>query len=164
MSRTTMMMIALLILGGIQSFYHYTQMPETVATHFNAQGEADDFMSRTANLYFNLGLLLLFAILFSGISWLVGALPASWINMPNKDYWLAPERRDVTQHYLRREMIRLGNATILLLLAINYLAYKANQASPPQLSHAVWVIMILYIAYMIIWTVGFYRKFNAVPR
>ena len=50
------------------------------------------------------------AALFIGIPRLLKSTPASLINLPNKSYWLAPERREETMDRLASSFEALGMA------------------------------------------------------
>jgi uncharacterized membrane protein len=62
------------------------QLPPQVASHFDARGVPDSWMSRESHLLLmglmGLGLPLLFVGVFYGVRY----LPASLINLPHRDY------------------------------------------------------------------------------
>src|SRR5690606_3467074 len=85
-----------------------SQLPATVASHFGAGGDADGFMPRAAYL---------------GVMCVAGAaLPAiiviaqqrimrKWpqrVNLPNREYWLAPQRREATVQAITRHLMLFG--------------------------------------------------------
>ena len=109
-------------------------LPPRVATHFNASGHADGWMSRTSILKFTLGFgfgLPAFLVTLFG---LLRYLPNSMINIPDRDYWLAPERRDATYAMVWHHSFWLGSLTVALMAGLHYRIPRANAVSPPGIS------------------------------
>jgi uncharacterized membrane protein len=50
--KVTLAVIGLVFLSFILSIYFYPQVPEQMATHWNSQGEVDDYMSKLWGLFF----------------------------------------------------------------------------------------------------------------
>ena len=136
-------------------------LPDPVAAHFNAAGNANGWMPRSHYLIFMTVLVLIFIILFEGMRRILHRLPAWMVNIPNKDYWLAPERKEETYDFYRAMMDRIGIATMLFLSVITVLAYVANLAKPPalDLGQYVWVLVI-FISYVLIETFYSYYRFR----
>jgi len=109
-------------------------LPPVVASHFAAGGNADGFMSR--NVY--LGVMLFVAVavpalLALGHS-LVRLVPPHLVNLPNRDYWLSPERTPETLAFLRKHGIYFSAATAVFLCFVYWLVVRANELQPPRLS------------------------------
>jgi hypothetical protein len=90
-------------------------------------------------------------------------MPKSMINLPNKDYWLAPERRARTARTIQGFLVGFGNAMMFFLLIVFREAMRASLLSTPQLSNRVWVMLVGLGGFMIYWTVRFMRAFR-LPR
>ena len=67
MRKSTVIALALIILSFAVSMYVYPQIPEKVASHWNAQGQPDGYMKRDVGLFLmptiGFGLLLLFLLI-----------------------------------------------------------------------------------------------------
>lgn len=67
MEKSRIIIIGIIILSFLVGFHFYPQMPERVASHWNAQGEVDGYMSKDWGLFFMplllLGLFLLFLLI-----------------------------------------------------------------------------------------------------
>ena len=111
----------LVLLSVIQTFYYYPQLPDRVATHFDLKGQANGWAGKSSQLYFSLGLTLFLSLVFFGLNWIMPKFPDSMVNLPHKEYWLAPERRDQSYRTLTHYMIWFGAATMLLLSVIQQL-------------------------------------------
>ena len=70
MRKSELIIIAIILLSFAVGIYYYPQMPDRIASHWNAQGQVDGYMSKFWGLFLmpiiSLGLLLLF-ILIPGI-------------------------------------------------------------------------------------------------
>jgi uncharacterized membrane protein len=147
--------ILLIALALLQAAHYAPLLPDPVASRFDSAGQPNDWMSRRAFVTLNLVMFLGMAALFLGLPPLLRKIPNEWINMPRKDYWLAPERRDATLDTIARWMEWLGAATLALLLGITQLTIEANLSGGQQLDNTAWVITAIYIVVMGAWVIGF---------
>jgi hypothetical protein len=67
--------------------------PETMAAHFNIQGSPDRFVPKAEFFQFQVQTLLVVILVSLPFQFLFLVLPPGLINMPNREYWLASERR-----------------------------------------------------------------------
>jgi uncharacterized membrane protein len=81
-------------LGAVQYFYYAPRLPEIVASHFGKAGTVNGWETRTLFFSLELGSILLATIISFGVPRSIEALPISMINLPHKEFWLSPERRD----------------------------------------------------------------------
>ena len=80
-------------LGVAQALYFRAELPARVASHFDGAGRPNGWMARDGFVLFQCGLVLTLGALFGIGGRLLKVTPNGWINLPNKNYWLAPERR-----------------------------------------------------------------------
>lgn len=104
MRTSRLAILLLLVLAFLQYAYFAPLLPERVASHFDAAGQADGWSSKTAFFVFNLAFVAGMALLFLGLTAWQGRIPSAWINLPHKDYWLAPERRAATLETIQRQV------------------------------------------------------------
>lgn len=83
-------------------------------------------MSRGAYLRFTITLLVGLPLLIAILSSITSILPASFINLPNREYWLTPERQADTLSYLRKHSYRLGIALAIFVCFVHWLVIRAN--------------------------------------
>jgi ABC-type Fe3+ transport system permease subunit len=110
------------------------QLPERVATHFDLRGEPDSWMSRSTHVGLMVATGIGFPGLLVGLCALAGVLPAKLVNIPRRDYWLAPERRVETARWLVRHSIWMGCLAVVFITGIQYLIVEANRRAPARLS------------------------------
>lgn len=155
-------------LAVLQIVHYYPLMPESMASHFDGAGRPNGFQSRTA--FFALTAIMLVTVVgtFVGLASLLRVLPTSWLNLPHRDFWLAPERRESTVGVIGQQMEWFGVATLLLLLLVVQSAIEANLAPEPRLdSDSMWLFLGLYFLYVAVWLVRFLRYFrlpSSTPR
>ena len=153
--------ILLLVVGSILISATVDQLPPQLASHFGANGVASGWMNRHAYLLFTLALgigLPLVVVLGMGV--LPRLMPGS-INLPNRDHWLAPARREATLSYLGAHACLLGCLLVAFIVAIHFLLIEANAAQPPQLPLRPFVLlMAAFLAGMAVWAVTLTRHFR----
>ena len=112
-------------------------LPDPVATHFSGSGRANGWTSRAGYVAL-MGTLTLVVPL---VAWLSLAwLPRRWprlLNLPHRDYWFAPERRDATLDRLGRFGLALGFAALALMVSVHAGVVDANGRVPPAAGGAI---------------------------
>ena len=88
--------------------------------------------------------------------------PGARINLPNRDYWLAPERRDQTIAYLRTLLARFSAALVVFLCYVHWLVVRANEVQPAHLSNsAMFAGLGAFVVFALIWTRLLLRRFRS---
>jgi uncharacterized membrane protein len=140
------------------------QLPERVATHFGASGEANGWMTRDGHVRFLL--LMGFAVpaFLVGVFALVRRLGGRGLNIPHKDYWLAPEREEETFAFIQRQGFWMAALFIGFFAAIQRSIVVANSHSPATLTakDAAWSLGPFVVA-MFIWIACFIGRFFRKP-
>ena len=161
MNKTRLLFACAIIIAIMEAIYFYPRIPDRMAIHFNATGTADGWGPKlqffeTFGLIFNM-----IALLFWGLPLLLRRVPDSMINLPNKDYWLAPERKQQTLDRIVNQLLGFGAMTLLLLDAVFYLCLRANLADKPALSADwMWGLLIVFITINIFWIIAMLRSFR----
>jgi hypothetical protein len=81
------------------------------------------------------------------------------INIPRRDYWLAPERRDETARTLMRYGLLMVGLNALFFLAIHLMVVAANESQPVRLSNDVWWLLAAFLATTGVFLFKLYRRF-----
>jgi len=83
------------------------------------------------------------------------------INLPNKEYWLAPERRDATFAFFRRSFAWYGCVLLLMLVLTMGLAIQANFTAPPRMpAGPILSIIVAFVLFNVAWVIGLLRHFS----
>lgn len=160
-----MLRLAVLV-AGAAAFVGLTSLslPDVVASHFAADGTANGSMSRGAYVGVMLAVVIGLPTLLTVVSYFGLGAPGARINLPNRDYWLAPERRAQTLSYLRAQLARFSTVLLVFLCYVHWLVVQANGTRPPHLS-APWINVGLvgFAVFAIVWTRLIVRRFRNRP-
>ena len=133
-------------------------LPERPATHFNSDGNANGWMHRSTSLLLTTALPLLMAAFF----WLVSRSAIycpGLVNIPRRDYWLAPERRAETAALVFRWLLWLACGMTVFFGAFHVLVIQANQLNPPRLpAGPLLVLVIAFLLAVMIWIITFIMR------
>ena len=108
-------------------------LPERVATHFDLSGQPNGWMSRSTHLVFIGGFGLVLPLVLVGVCFALRFAPDSSINIPNRAFWLAPERRAETIAFVFRHSLWLACGTVAFVTGVHLLIVQANRQTPVQL-------------------------------
>jgi uncharacterized membrane protein len=159
------LIFGLLAAAGLLYFsFLYPQLPDLMASHFNASGAATAWMPKFA-------FFILFPIITLAASVPVFLVPKSMaklpndkINLANKEYWLAPERRTETIQYVGMQMGWFGCALLALLFCGFYFAVAANLGPAHTFdSGSFYIALGAFFAFIIFWMVRLLSHFARVP-
>jgi uncharacterized membrane protein len=128
-----------------------SDLPLLVASHFDAAGRANGFMSRAGYIRFVLCLCLGFPLLVVGILRAVYSR-ATDLKLPNRDYWLAPQRLARTRAFLVAHGVWFGSLLVTLACFVHWLELRANRQQPPHLSSQTFAAgLIAFLLAMAAW-------------
>jgi hypothetical protein len=156
--------LVLLFASGLLIGATVDRLPVQLASSFGSMGEPHGWMSRHGYLLF----MLFFAI---GIPLIivfgVGMLPR-WmgnnINLPNRDYWLTPARREGTLRYLEMHAYWLGSMLTAFIAGVHFLIIEANATQPPHLPGPLFAgLLIAFGAGSVLWGITMVLHFRRVP-
>jgi uncharacterized membrane protein len=142
-----------------QIVHYYPLLPERVASHFNFQGVANGWSSKHTFMAIYGVVLVVTTVLLVGLPLLLAKLPPSIINMPNRDYWLAPERKQETCRTVSGYMILVGIAVMALLFTVFHWTIRVNLGYDQQMGSVVWIIVPFFI-FITGWCIAFFMRFK----
>ncbi len=136
------------------------RLPEVVATHFGTDNRPNGWMTRNGYLLFTFAFgvgvsaLVIFFVVF------LPRVKPQWTNIPHRDYWLAPERREESLNFLAAHACWLACLVVLLIAGIHSLILVAHQSQPPLLPMTPFLVLLGgFLAGLGLWTVKIYRRF-----
>lgn len=139
-------------------------LPSVVASHFDIGGHANNFMPRDAYVWIMLALVVAMPLVIAVIPHWALRNPGVRINIPNRGYWLAPERRAATIDYLARQLVRFSIVLLAFLCYVHWLVIQANQAVPPQLSAPYFIAgLVLFLVAILAWLIALIGHFRKTP-
>ncbi|MBD3392342.1 MAG: DUF1648 domain-containing protein [Chitinivibrionales bacterium] len=154
-------LIGVFILGVVHSIYYFPQLPRHMASHFNALGGPDSWSSRLAFYATYLGGLAFTTIMFLAIPYFLRRVPHKWVNLPNRDYWLAPSRVDESLARFGTALYRFGAVTNAFMIFAFQCTVIANLRPSLAFPNEVMVGgVVFYFAFTAIWVVTLLLSFR----
>jgi uncharacterized membrane protein len=141
-----LLLFAILFVTGTAS-----ELPPTVASHFDAAGQPNAFMSRSGYVRFMLclavGLPVIVVVILRSVY-----SRATDLKLPNREYWLAPERLDRTRAFLVAHGVWFGSLMVTLTCFVHWLELGANRQQPPHLSSQSFAaVLIAFLIATVAW-------------
>lgn len=138
-----------------------TNLPPQMASHFNAAGIADGFMSKESYTYTMLAVVVGVPGLLALMPLVLGKLPPSLINIPHREYWLASDKQASTFQTLKVWMGVLACFHLIFLSYIHWLVVQANQQQPPAMpAPDLYLGLIFFLLLIGIWSMLLLRQFK----
>jgi len=159
MRLSRMILFFLIAVFVSQCVFYYPNLPPEMASHFGAHGEPNGWMSKEFYFAFMTFVLGLIVLQFAFLPNLIEKMPLSLINMPNREFWFAEERRGETIGTIRNFFEWFSAALLGLFIGINQLAIRAN-LNGENLSSGIWLILGAFLIFVAVWLIKFYRRFR----
>jgi len=105
-------------------------------------------------------ILLVIVFEFAFLPLLLEKMPDSLINLPNKEFWLANEKRAETFAVMRRYFEWFSVMLLALFIAVNQLVFTANLKRENLPGTAMWLILGSFLIFAAFWMIKFIRQFK----
>ena len=155
-----LVVLAAVIVSQVVHFYPY--LPDLVVSHWGPGGRPDGWLSKSnfflAMVVSELGITGILIALTLGLPRIISK---RWWNLPQKDYWLAPERRSDTVRFVRAQMLWL---TVIIEAGMVILWQSTINANvKPELHWPAnfWWGLLVTTLIVLVWIVRFTRHFNS---
>ena len=122
--------LVIILLCGIETARMWMTAPAQMAAHFDAQGIPNRFAPKEQLFAFQIQLELMMVGLGTLLQILLRAVPANLMNIPNRAYWLAPERRKETVERVSSFSGILFGFILLTVQAAFEITIAANLQTP----------------------------------
>ena len=153
----SLMLCITFILGTAQN------LPPVVASHFDLSGTPDATMPRDQFTNLFLAIMVLTSGLMALLPTLIAKLPPQMINIPNRMYWLAPDRIVETKQILQAYLLIFASKLCCFMAVIFWLIVQAHLHNPPQLStHHLMVATGVFVLMTIFWSLRLSARFKKV--
>ena len=148
--------LALLVSGVV-----LVRGPQHVPVHFGVDGASDRWGDASTLLALDVAMVVGGTVLFASVAWLVRVLPDDLVNLPHKEYWLAPERRRDAERKVAVWADTMGTAVNLLMLALTLVSARA--ATQPQPTGPTPVFAVLVVAFVAVTAWSVVRLYPLLP-
>ncbi len=144
-----------------QAILAFPQLPDRLASHFGAAGAANGWMPKPTFFVVYAAMIALAAVVGFYAPRSIAKKPALSIRLPNKEYWLAPERREETFAFFSRYFAWYGCILLLILVMAMGLAIQANFSSPPRMATGpILAIIAGFVVFNVAWVIQIMRHFS----
>jgi serine/threonine-protein kinase len=136
-------------------------LPHEVAAHFALDGRADHVVGRDDYLSLMIGGTLVITALVTVLLSTVVLRYPELVNLPNRGFWLAPERRAATRALVNARALWLGAIVSSFALGMHLLVLRANHVSPVALdTSALSAVVLAFLAALGAWFANLRRHFE----
>jgi uncharacterized membrane protein len=140
-----------------------SSLPPMVASHFDGAGFPTAHMTRAIYTKFVFAVGVAFPIAMVALLSAVYS-KARDMKLPNRDYWLAPERIAQTRALLVAHGVWFGCLMVAMVCYMHWLVLVAHRSVPPHLSNQlVMGGLLVFMGIAIGWVIGLLRAFR-LPR
>ena len=160
-TRNLMRSVAASIAAGAFIWLTSGSLPPMVASHFNGAGHPNGFMPRS--LYVGILVFIVFVVplLLSIVPLIASGKAGERLNIPNKKYWLHPDRRATTLDYIARRARWFGYGVTVFLCYVHWLVVRANALQPAQLSSPALIAgLVAFFVALLAWLTVLYVHFR----
>ncbi|MES2595498.1 MAG: protein kinase [Verrucomicrobiota bacterium] len=138
----------------------FESLPERVAIHFGASGKANGWSTRIEHTAWLGAAPVLMLAFFALVMWLASAYPQT-LNLPNRDYWMAPVRKRNTLFLLSGYNLVLAAIITLFLTWVHHMILTANLSKPPALDGGALLLPVIgLLSQVMLWVVSLAYRFS----
>ena len=164
MSRNTLprgLFLTIALVAVAQCVYGFPLLPQRMASHFGPSGMPNGWMTKFQFVVVYAITLIPALMVEFWVARTIAKMDGARINLPNKEFWLAPERREATFAYFEGFFAWYGCVFLLLIVFVMGLAMRANLTSPPRLpTGPLLSALVAFTAYNIAAIVVMLRRFS----
>jgi uncharacterized membrane protein len=140
-----------------------SSLPAQVASHFDGAGFPTAYMTHEFYIKFVFAMGMGFPIAMVALLTLIYS-KASDMKLPNREYWLAPERIAQTRSLLVSQGVWFGCLMVAMVCYVHWLELAAHREMPPHLSNRwVGVGLLVFFAVTGVWIIKLLRAFRTPP-
>src|SRR5438445_13158592 len=117
-------------------------LPDQVASHFGPGNAANGFMTRDGYLVFMLFFTLVLPLFLAAMVGLLPRMRPNSINLPNREHWLDPMRREGTLISLSSYGAWLGIMIAIFTSTVHHVLSFAKASSPQRLPSLLFLLAL----------------------
>lgn len=141
--------------------HYYPLMPQRMASHFAPDGTPNGWQPRESFFLLMTFISASSAVVAFFAPWRIASRRTARINLPNREYWLAPERREATIRYITATMSWFGCGLLFVLISGTFLALRANLAPDHRFnSEAMLFVISAFLLSLMFLILRFFRHFQ----
>ena len=136
-------------------------LPAQVASHFDAGGNVNSYMTRSNYLLFISLVTFGVPLLIVELNLVLPRFAPRLVRIPARDYWFAPERRAETIASIGTSGMLTASLITAFMIAVHLLVVEANRRSPPHIDNELlWVLLGVLVVCILGWQFFRWRRFR----
>lgn len=163
MRPSRILLLLLIAAFGLRFGMQYADLPPVVASHFGVDGQPNGFMSKQVFLLFGLLPLGIAALIGLVVPRVTRAMPVNLINLPNREHWLAPGRKDEALAYLSSYLEWVSVGMLAFFIFVYELVFRANAEHTGLANGPFLTGLAAFMVLMLVSLVALARRF-ALPK
>ena len=163
MRPSRLLLLLLIVAFGLRFGMQYAELPPVVASHFGVDGQPNGFMSKQVFLLFGLLPLGIAALIGLVVPRVTRAMPVSLSNLPNREHWLAPGRKDEALAYLSSYLEWVSVGMLAFFIFVYELVFRANAEHTGLANGPFLTGLATFMVLMLLSLVALVRRF-ALPK
>ncbi|MDP3149208.1 MAG: DUF1648 domain-containing protein [Ignavibacteria bacterium] len=145
----------------VQAWLVLPSLNNNVITHFGAGGKADGWSTKESFFWTQILLSLFIFLLMAGISLIIRKLPDSAVNIPNKAFWLSPERRESTLDTISFYINMINAALLLFFFVLFRDLIEINFNGKNSLDANFWIAFLTFMIFTLGITIRILTLFSS---
>jgi len=145
-------------------FYFYPILPESVPSHFGSNGKATSFSSKEMMIGSHLAVIGVLLVIFGIVGALLKNGKASYINVPNREYWFAPERRAQSSNDVLSLLLWILCSVLGLMLLVFYSKAESAILETNKLGAAFYIGFAFFLLFDMFVVIYLIVRFSTLPR
>lgn len=151
----------IVVAAVLQTLHDFPLLPNRLASHFDGSGMPNGWMDKSVFFIVYAVMLLPVVIVEFWVSRSIANKPAGSLRLPNKEYWLAPDRRAQTFAYFDSFFAWYGCAILFVEVFAMGLAMRANFDARPQLpTIPIVAVLVGFVLFNVVAVVAMFRRFS----
>jgi len=142
----------------------YPHLPEQVPSHFNFSGEPDDWTRKENIIILFPAIMMIPLLILTPIVFLMRRIPLSMINLPRKEYWMAPERREKTCASMELFFFLFSMGLCLFLLALQIATFQFALGNLDNFNTIALPALLGYLGITLMLLLWMFVRFGRIPK
>ena len=149
-----------LVVACGQMVLWWPELPDVLATKFDFQGQARGQTPKST--YYCVHIAASFIVVLPLVGSVLRYLPNGLINIPNKKYWLSPERRDQTLRDSARSFGVISILSVWMLIGLFHLIAEVATQRRAGIAPASTIFMAIYLGAIAVLCIQMLRKYRVL--
>jgi uncharacterized membrane protein len=144
--------------------YFYPILPESVPMNFDLSGKATKFSSKESMILSHLAVIAVLLVIFGIIGVLLRSGKALYFNVPNREYWFAPERRAQSSNEVLALLLWILCSVLAFMLLVFQSTAKSALLGNNELGASFYIGFALFMLLDMFIVIYLMVRFSTIPK